>query len=82
MMLVNVCYCAGFRMTADRDGAACSAAVVRKPPKNEPAGEVRGRRSGLSYGDLSEGEGACDDRNALEGEQWRGWRKAEAGVDG
>src|SRR5215472_8735281 len=45
--------CAGFRMTADRDGAACNAAVVRKPPKNEPAGEVRGRRSGLSYGDYT-----------------------------
>ena len=69
-------------MTADRGGAAFSAAVVRKPPRNEPAGEVRGRRSGLSYGDLGEGEGACDDRNALEGEQWRAWWGAEAGVDG
>ena len=69
-------------MTADRDGAACSAAVVRKPPKNEPAGEVRGRRSGLSYGDLGEEEGACDDRNALEGDRWRVFWEAEGGVDG
>src|SRR6516164_2355815 len=43
--------CDGFRMTAHRDGAACTGAVVRKPPRNEPAGEVRGRRSALSYGD-------------------------------
>ena len=74
--------CAGFRMTADRDGAACNAAVVRKPPKNEPAGEVRGRRSGLSYGDLGEEEGACDDRNSLEGDRWRVFWEAEGGVDG
>ena len=51
-------------MTADRDGAACSAAVVRKPPRNEPRVKC-GRRSALSYGD---GEGVCDDRSALEGE--------------
>ena len=44
--------------------------------------KYRGRRSGLSYGDLGEEEGACDDRNALEGERWRGWWDAEAGVDG
>jgi hypothetical protein len=29
--------CEGFRMTADRDDAAGTGAVVRKPPKNEPA---------------------------------------------
>jgi hypothetical protein len=69
-------------MTADRDGAASTGAVVRKPPKNEPAGDVLGRRSALSYGDLGDAEGACDDGNALEGEQWRAWWEAEEGVDG
>jgi len=53
-----------------------------KAAKNEPAGEVRGRRSALSYGDLGDAEDVCDDRNALEGEQWRSWWEAEAGVDG
>jgi len=43
---------------------------------------VRGRRSALSYGDLGDAEDVCDDRNALEGEQWRSWWEAEAGVDG
>jgi hypothetical protein len=69
-------------MTADRDAAACTAAVVRKPPRNERAGEVRGRCRALSYGDLGDEEGVRDDRNALEGERWRGWWDAEAGVDG
>ena len=69
-------------MTADRDGGACTGAVVRKPPRNEPAGEVRGRRGGLSYGDLGDAAGRCDDRNALEGEQWHAVWEAEAGVDG
>jgi hypothetical protein len=32
-------------------------------------------------GDLGDA-GVCDDRNALEGEQWRAWWEAEAGVDG
>jgi hypothetical protein len=45
-----------------------------------PREKVRGRRSALSYGDLGDAEGACDDRNALEGEQWRAWWEAEAGV--
>jgi hypothetical protein len=31
------CPIQGFRMTADRDGVAGTGAVVRKPPKNEPA---------------------------------------------
>ena len=78
----HFCFCAGFRMTAHRDGAACTGAVVRKPPRNEPAGEVRGGRSGLSYGDLGDAEGVCEDCNGLEGEQWRVWWEAEAGVDG
>jgi hypothetical protein len=69
-------------MTAHGDGAACTGAVVRKPPRNEPAGDVRGRRSALSYGDLGDAEGVWGDRNALEGEQWRAWWEAEAGVDG
>src|SRR3979411_2030714 len=29
--------CEGFRMTADRDDAACTGAVVRKPPMKETA---------------------------------------------
>src|SRR5258706_159661 len=33
----NVRSCVGFRMTADRDDAGGTVAVVRKPPKNEPA---------------------------------------------
>jgi hypothetical protein len=30
--VIDVAYCEGFRMTADRDDAACTGAVVRKPP--------------------------------------------------
>jgi hypothetical protein len=74
--------CDGFRMTAHRDRAACTGAVVRKPPRNEPAGEVRGGRSALSYGDLGGAEGVCDDRNAVEREHWPAWWEAAAGVDG
>jgi hypothetical protein len=33
------CFCEGFRMTADRDDAACTGAVVRKPPVKERAGD-------------------------------------------
>ena len=33
----NVCCCEGFRMTAHRDDAACTGAVVRKPPMKETA---------------------------------------------
>jgi len=69
-------------MTAHRDGAACTGAVVRKPPRNEPAGEVHGRRSALSYGDLGEAEGACDDRNGLEREQWWAWWEGRRMCDG
>src|ERR1700746_1904726 len=47
----NRCLCSGFRMTAHRDGAACSGAVVRKPARNEPAGDAREKCSALSYGD-------------------------------
>jgi len=45
-------FCEGFRMTAIRDDAACTGAVVRKPPMKETAGGVarwRVRR----YGDLT-----------------------------
>ena len=35
--VIDVAYCAGFRMTADRDDAACTGAVVRKPPMKERA---------------------------------------------
>jgi hypothetical protein len=69
-------------MPAVNDRAMCAVAGVRKPPKNEPAGDVRGGRSALSYGDYGDAGGACDDRSALEGEQWRAWLEAEAGVDG
>ena len=34
----DVRFCPGFRMPAHRDGAACTGAGVRKPPKNEVAG--------------------------------------------
>ena len=47
-----VACCEGFRMTAIRDDAACTGAVVRKPPMKETAGGVarwRVRR----YGDLT-----------------------------
>jgi len=33
-------FCEGFRMTAIRDDAACTGAVVRKPPMKETAGGV------------------------------------------
>ncbi len=34
---IEVRKCEGFRMTADRDDAACTGAVVRKPPMKERA---------------------------------------------
>ena len=34
----NTRFCEGFRMTALGDDAPGTGAVVRKPPKNEPAG--------------------------------------------
>jgi hypothetical protein len=49
---LHVRCCEGFRMTAIRDDAACTGAVVRKPPMKETAGGVarwRVRR----YGDLT-----------------------------
>jgi hypothetical protein len=60
---------------AVNDRAMCAAAGVRKPPKNEPAGDVRGTCVALGYGDLSEEEGG-----------YEGWRlvrgRAMAGVVG
>jgi hypothetical protein len=56
-------------MPAVKDRAMWAVAGVRKPPRNEPAGDVRGRSSALSYGDLGDAEGACDDGNAVEVEQ-------------
>src|SRR5882762_9388724 len=47
--LREVSCCEGFRMTAIRDDAACTGAVVRKPPMKETAGGVarwRVRRCG------------------------------------
>ena len=32
-------FCEGFRMTAHREGSACTRAVVRNPPVKERAGE-------------------------------------------
>ena len=44
----DVACCEGFRMTAGRDDSACTGAVVRKPPRKEPAGdEVRTMRRAL-----------------------------------
>ena len=37
--LDEVAFCEGLRMTAHRDGSACTRAVVRKPPMKERAGE-------------------------------------------
>jgi hypothetical protein len=34
----DVAFCEGFRMTAHWDDAACTGAVVRKPPVKERAG--------------------------------------------
>src|SRR3977135_4149149 len=36
-MMCQFRQCEGFRMTADRDDAACTGAVVRKPPMKETA---------------------------------------------
>jgi hypothetical protein len=50
-------------------------AVVRKPPRNEPAGDGA-RKVPRGYGDLSDEEGACD------GSQWargRAMRRLVAG---
>jgi hypothetical protein len=48
-------------MTAAGDGAASTGAVVRKPPRNEPAGDVGERSSAFSYGDFVDAKGACDE---------------------
>src|SRR5215467_10790177 len=55
----NVRFCAGFRMLAI-DGATYTVAGVRKPPRNEPAGDDRRRRRGLGYGDLADAKGVCE----------------------
>ena len=47
-------------MPAVKDRAMWAVAGVRKPPKNEPAGLVRGKRRALGYGDLVDAEGGCD----------------------
>src|SRR5262245_4611247 len=52
--------CAGFRMPAMIDGATYTVAGVRKPARNEPAGDDRRRRRGLGYGDLADAEGECE----------------------
>ena len=53
-------FCAGFRMPAMIDGARYTVAGVRKPPRNEPAGDGGRRRRGLGYGDLADAEGVCE----------------------
>ena len=59
--------CDGFRMTADRDCAACTGAVVRKPPKHEVAGswaaaEQRALWGLYVGGDLDDGRDASTRR--------------------
>ena len=44
-------FCEGFRMTAARDDSAGTEAVVRKPPRKEPAGS-EARLLPARYGDL------------------------------
>jgi hypothetical protein len=44
-------FCEGFRMTAARDDWAGTEAVVRKPPRKEPAGS-EARLLPARYGDL------------------------------
>jgi hypothetical protein len=80
----RVSFCDGFRMTAHRDGAACTGAVVRKPHQGTNPREKCAEgaaRSAMGIWVARKG-GVCDDRNALEGEQWRAWWEAAAGVDG
>ena len=48
-------------MPAVNDGCKRTVAGVRKPPRNEPAGDVRGRRGALSYGDLVDAEGGREE---------------------
>jgi hypothetical protein len=62
-------------MPAMNDRAMCAVAGVRKPPKNEPAGDVRGTCGALGYGDLSEEEGGYDEWRLVRG-------RATAGVVG
>ena len=47
-------------MPAMIDGATYTVAGVRKPPRNEPAGDGGRRRRGLGYGDLADAEGVCE----------------------
>jgi hypothetical protein len=44
-------------------------AGVRKPPKNEPAGDVHGRRRQSAMGIWLKRNVGATDRHALEGEQ-------------
>jgi hypothetical protein len=39
--------------------AKCTVPGVRKPPKNEPAGDGAGRGRAPGYGDFANAEGAC-----------------------
>ena len=56
-------------MPAMNDRAMCAVAGVRKPPKNEPAGDVHGRRPDSAMGIWVKRKVDATDRNALEGEQ-------------
>jgi hypothetical protein len=56
-------------MPAMNDRTMCAVAGVRKPPKNEPAGDVHGRRPDSAMGIWVERKVDATDRNALEGEQ-------------
>ena len=55
--LDNNCPIQGFRMTATRDDAACTGAVVRKPPMKETA--LGGTCGGAAGFDLSELDACC-----------------------
>ena len=58
-------------MPAMNDRAMCAVAGVRKPPKNEPAGDVHGngRRPDSAMGIWVERKVDATDCNALEGKQ-------------
>src|SRR5260370_27255889 len=52
--------CAGFRMPAMQEKPSARVPGVRKPPKNEPAGDGARRGRAPGYGDFANAEGAYD----------------------
>src|SRR5437773_12267590 len=53
----EVCSCAGFRMPADDDGAACTGPASESRQGTNPRVKVRWKRRTLCYGDLVDAEG-------------------------